>query len=537
MQARKFTDVHGNQGYSTAAECDDAVAAGSAKFYQSFTHKPSLRRAGEESVQGTLLNKIPGYEKGACDAGAGHSYERDGVSSALVGKFIAFSPDMPVNAYSDATGNIVRLTMKQCDNNFGSAMPRPVSTVAAVSSECYADVLIPAKFETVSEKVETVPATSRFEPVPATYKTVTEEIMVQAEMIKQIPIPATYKRITEKVLVRPENVRKEPVPPTYKTVSERIVLKPEGKRIKIIPATYKTVTEEILSKEASSRLVSTQERYETITETVKVADAHRIWKRGRAYIGQAVDVRPLRGFEVSANGRVKGDQVEKGWATADNKNLDDDVMCLVEIPAEYKTITRKILAQEAGVREEPIEAQYKTVSRQVVDTPARSEEEIIAAVYGSVERRVVDTPASTRDVVIPAEYETITQTVVDQPASYREETIPAVYKTITRKVIDQPASVREISIPAQYRTLSHRVRVSEARAERRQILCDTNANRPKIMEIQNALKDAGFNPGPVDGLLRSQTMHAVNGYQQANKLPVDGYLNIETVKSLGVSID
>ncbi len=534
LQARMYTDDNGNVGYTSAAECDAAVHAGEARFYQPFTEHPPLMRKGEDDVQVMRLGDIPGYEKGACDQGVGRRFGRDGVSSALVGKFIPFGPDMDINAYRDASGKIVRLMMKKCDNNFSGPMPRPVAE-PQISSDCYADVLIPARFETVTEKVEVEPETVRYEPVPATYKTVTEEVMVQQEMVRQIPIPATYKTVTEKVLIKPESIRKEPVPPTYKTVTEQVLIKPESTRIKVIPATYRTVTEEVLAKEASTRLVSTPAVFETVTETVQVSEAHKVWKRGRAWIGQAIDVQPLRGFEVSADGRVRGNKVEKGWANADNYNLDDDVMCLVEVPAEYRTIKRQVLKSPAGVREEEIPAVYKTVTRQVVDTPARSEEITIPAEYGTVERRVIDTPASTRDVVVPAVYETISRTVVDRPASFREEVIPARFETISRKVIDQPASVREIKIPAKYRSLSHKVKVADARTERREILCETNANRAKIMQIQRALKEAGFNPGPIDGILRSQTMAAVNRYQQANGLPVDGYLNMETVKALGVN--
>jgi len=36
-------------------------------------------------------------------------------------------------------------------------------------------------------------------------------------------------------------------------------------------------------------------------------------------------------------------------------------------------------------------------------------------------------------------------------------------------------------------------------------------------------------------VVRAQTMKAVNDYQAAKGLPVDAYLNLETVKSLGVS--
>jgi hypothetical protein len=49
------TDVHGNVGYDTAQECDAAVQAGKAKFYQSFTRKPALLRQGEARVTKSTL--------------------------------------------------------------------------------------------------------------------------------------------------------------------------------------------------------------------------------------------------------------------------------------------------------------------------------------------------------------------------------------------------------------------------------------------------------------------------------------------------
>jgi peptidoglycan hydrolase-like protein with peptidoglycan-binding domain len=106
---------------------------------------------------------------------------------------------------------------------------------------------------------------------------------------------------------------------------------------------------------------------------------------------------------------------------------------------------------------------------------------------------------------------------------------------VTRQVVDVEASTREIDVPSQKEILSYQFKVSEASTQRRAILCETNATPVKIKEIQTALKSAGFNPGPINGVLRAPTMAAVNQYQQANKLPVDGFLNLETVKALGVS--
>ena len=762
-QAGMTTDQHGNVGYDSSAECDAAVQAGTAKFYQPSTHQPPLKRANEVEVRQMKLGELKSFEKGACDLGVGRRNNRDGVNTKLVGKYVPYGPDMSINVYFDAANQPVRATMQQCDNNFSSDMPRPVG-VKLAASECFATVLTPAKFETRTESVLKIPATKRTEPVPGTFKTVTEEVMVTPELRKQIPVPATYKTVAEQVLVRPESFREEPVPATYKMVPEQILVKPEGKKIDVIPgtfktvteqvlitperkeikviaatyaekeevvvdrpattrvetvpATYKTITEQVLAKaeslryepipvplktikeevlrsegsaklqasrsavktvteqvlvrEASKRLVEVPAVYDTVTERVKVADATREWKRGRAWVGKAINVRPLRGFVVGKDGKVDGALVDTQGQYADNTRLDDDVMCLVEVPEQYQMVTRQVLRTAASVREEDvpaeyttvtrqvvskeaqtseqdipatyqtvtrqvididklkaagykfddagdivatpngdrvlraaavkgnagksagalsgeeayvreikIPAEYKTVSHQVVDqaasvrtvdvagttkivktrvvvTPATTEEvvipavyktesrrvvdqapstreTVIPAVYKTVERRVVDVAATTRKVPVPAVYETVTRQVVDVPASFREVVTPAVYKTVAHQVVDVPASVREMEVPAQYENISYQVKVAEGKTEQRAVLCETNATPTKIAEIQRALKAAGFNPGPLNGILRAQTMKAVNEYQQVNKLPADGFLNLDTVKALGVS--
>lgn len=129
-QAAAHYDSHGNVGYDTAAECDVAIQSGSAKFYQSFTHKPPLIRAGEKNVRVMTLKEVGSqYAQGACDLGVGKKLGRDGVSKALQGKYIPFSPDMEVNVYTDASGNAVRVSMKQCDNWFSGNAPRPVQLI------------------------------------------------------------------------------------------------------------------------------------------------------------------------------------------------------------------------------------------------------------------------------------------------------------------------------------------------------------------------------------------------------------------------
>ena len=60
--------------------------------------------------------------------------------------------------------------------------------------------------------------------------------------------------------------------------------------------------------------------------------------------------------------------------------------------------------------------------------------------------------------------------------------------------------------------------------------------RDELIMREIIMQEAGYNPGPIDGILRRETMSAVNNYQADKKLPVDPYLNVETVKSLGVTL-
>jgi len=481
--------------------------------------------------------------------------------------------------------------------------------------------------------------------------------------------------VTEERLVRAESLRYEPIAIPFKTVSEEVLRSEASKRMEASAPTMKAVQERVLVKDASKRLVEVPAVFETVTERVKVADASVQWKRGRAWLGQAKEVRPVQGFVLDAKGNAAVKQnVSADWTAGNNASLDDDVMCLVEVPERYETITRRVLKtpatvrevevpaeyamvttkvmdqaaavrevdvpatyqtvtkqvidvdalkakgykfsdkgdiiatpsgervlraaavqgkpgsektagagsgeegyvreivipaqyttvksqvldQPASVREVDVPATYKMVAHRVVDTPASTSEAVIPAVYKTVTREVLDKPASTREVKLPAQMQTVTRQVVetapssreipvpakmqtvsarvlDQPASTREELVPAVYKTVSRQVVDQPATTRELEVPAQYETLTRTVKVSEASTEWRSILCETNATPSKLRQIQQALMTAGYHPGPMDGVIRAQTMQAVNAYQAAKGLPVDAYLNLETVKSLGVS--
>jgi lipid-binding SYLF domain-containing protein/peptidoglycan hydrolase-like protein with peptidoglycan-binding domain len=54
----------------------------------------------------------------------------------------------------------------------------------------------------------------------------------------------------------------------------------------------------------------------------------------------------------------------------------------------------------------------------------------------------------------------------------------------------------------------------------------------RVRQIQMSLKDAGFVPGPVDGIMGAMTKTALRNFQSHNNLQVTGMLNAETEKAL-----
>jgi peptidoglycan hydrolase-like protein with peptidoglycan-binding domain len=75
--------------------------------------------------------------------------------------------------------------------------------------------------------------------------------------------------------------------------------------------------------------------------------------------------------------------------------------------------------------------------------------------------------------------------------------------------------------------------VADGRMDWRRILCETNVSPQLISRIQSALRMAGHDPGPIDGVLGQQTRRAVTEYQKKKGL-ASGELTYRTLESLGV---
>ena len=285
------------------------------------------------------------------------------------------------------------------------------------------------------------------------------------ECYARVTQPATLRSVSESVVDQPETERLVTVPATYREVTERVMVEEASEKVVVIPATYKTVTETVVIEPAQERIVPIPARYETKTERVKVAEAYTTWKKG---------VNP-----IAFSGGPEGTLITTAETEA------GEIMCLVEIPAQYETRTVKVLVEPADTKIERAPAKTRTITR-----------------------RVVDTPATTRVERIPAKFAEVKKKVVVTPESVRREPVAATYRTVTRQVPDQPARTYWASV-----------------------LCETNATPEIIRSLQSALKRRGLYTGAVDGIYGPLTARAVRRFQGR-----DGMVSMDALRELGVAI-
>src|SRR5688572_13622396 len=57
-----------------------------------------------------------------------------------------------------------------------------------------------------------------------------------------------------------------------------------------------------------------------------------------------------------------------------------------------------------------------------------------------------------------------------------------------------------------------------------------------VRQVQIMLRNRGFDPGDINGMVSSQTQEALRQFQVANNLPVTGRIDQQTQRALGVSV-
>ena len=221
-------------------------------------------------------------------------------------------------------------------DNLGDVLPN------AKPGECYAQVLIPAKYRTESSTLVVKEASESVKIIPAKYETVEERVMVSEAASDLKVIPAVFGTVKERYEISPASNRwvmgsangkvgadsklvaiaraagagvdsaqagqcfaEHFEAPTYKTVSERVLVSDASQQISLTPAKYEWVEQRVMVAPATKKLVEIPAVYENKQERVMVEDAKTVWKPGRGAI----------------------EKIDNGTG---------EVMCLVEVPAVYK---------------------------------------------------------------------------------------------------------------------------------------------------------------------------------------------------------
>jgi len=197
----------------------------------------------------------------------------------------------------------------------------------------------------------------------------------------RVRVPPAYESSSEQVLVAPARTERRMVPAVYDWAERQVLVEPARVERHVIPATWRSVTETEVVTPATTQVQRIDAVYDTVAEQVVVRPAHTEWRR--TFVGP--DGLLPEGAQVEATG---------------------EVVCLIEVPAEYATVQRRVLREPARTIETPIPAVTRTVTRQVIDQPEQVTETPVPAVYRTERYQRLVTPAHYESTVIPARYET-----------------------------------------------------------------------------------------------------------------------------------
>lgn len=357
--------------------------------------------------------------------------------------------------------------------------------------------------------------------VPPSPRTITETVTLADARTETRIVPPVYDSVTERVLIEPERTVRRVIPAQYDTVTERVLVEPERIERRVIPAEYRTVTETVVVREASVEPIVRPAVYEEYTERVLVRESYFTWQPSEPLFRAARS-------ENQSDAASAAEFARRNFDSSDLRELPTgEILCRVEVPAEYRTVTRSRLVQ-------PERIVYVTGYNADGSPAGFSDTRVeIPEVTETVTREVEAQPERVVEEVIPAVFETVTRTVEVEPERVVEEVIPARFETVTRRVLVTPAREEQVSIPPQTQQVTRTVFDGGSDFAWREVLCEINTTPEAIRTIQRALRDQGYNPGPIDGIFDELTYNAMVAYQEANGLPT-GNLTRDFVEDLGV---
>jgi hypothetical protein len=320
---------------------------------------------------------------------------------------------------------------------------------------------------------------------------------------EKVLIPQQYESYSEQIIDVPGRTETRVIPAVYGEELRQVIVREERTEFITIPATYKTISETVVIRPGSVRTETIPAVYETITERVLVREAHTEWRRG-----VPPDQRPGEPYKT------------KVLATG-------EVLCLVEVPAEYSMVTRQVLKSPPRTVQVQVPAETQVVTRQVIDQDARVEKRVIPAEYRSVKVRVIVTPERVETYTIPPVYKTVTKQRMISDTRFEWRVVVCNYES---KPSSTPRYTPPAPRPSSYQTPAAPIPYGGGMASR-----GVNVSPQVVRDVQYALGSRGYYQGPRDGVMSTQTHAALTRFQSDRRIAV-GAITSESLLALGVPL-
>ncbi len=97
---------------------------------------------------------------------------------------------------------------------------------------------------------------------------------------------------------------------------------------------------------------------------------------------------------------------------------------------------------------------------------------------------------------------------------------------------EELAAFKEGANKTEYAGLTYESAADSEPSVRTKKVIGEAKSRPTMRQIQTALKNAGYNPGPIDGKKGKQTKEAIKSFQRDHNLGIDGIAGKRTWEAL-----
>lgn len=299
-------------------------------------------------------------------------------------------------------------------------LPLPAGNPPEEKDKCYAVCYIPAKFERVTESVQTYGADQRMLVAEPAYETYTERVMVK---------PASYQLVK--------------VPAEYTTQEERVEVQPAYTEMVVEPAKFETVTERILVTEGATDYNVGQPAFETVT------NAH-LYYGNPAADNPAQYVSTDYGNILDPNDRKGVDSPEAPFNPNNPKSFISDPNSPLNVaPSLYTSKNGAGALFDPENPNSPFSATY--IEANGVEAAQREATRLLQEAQVGTIAPYITTEARVKVDRIKRSYRTEPEQIEVSPAYYTYQELPVACET------GDCVSFCIVEVPAQYTTVSKRI--------------------------------------------------------------------------------